>query len=244
MSKSRILGILFMVVLSIGFAGIVLADPTGPNGTITPISSSRYTADSGKTTNAIAGNITEFNLNANSVTQTWQGYFGNITGRIILGSVNNDTFYDWSLTNPQGEIYATRLSTTPTWSSVACANSGNITAEDTALGVNQSRDADSVNRTFLNTTTFSTFYVGSVEINQGTQDCFATHMYNGTGPQSTYFPEVLLTDGSGEIIYTGLIESDSIGFDDRSHDFQMIVGEDGHDGDTSPSVYYFYLELE
>jgi hypothetical protein len=244
MMELRIAGILFLVALSISVIGLVLAEPTGPTGTITPIESGRFGLDAAKTADAVAGNVTEFNLDANSITQTWQGYFGNITGKIVLGNANNDTFYDWTLSNPQGEIYATRLATVPTWSSIACANSTDVTTEDASLGVNQTRDVDSVNNTFLNTTSFNPFYVGSVQINPGVQTCYATYLYNGTGPQSTYFPEVLLADGSGNIIYTGLLESDALGFDGRSHDFQILVGEDGHSGNTAPSVYYFYLELE
>lgn len=244
MRELRILGILFVVALSLSVVGIVLAEPTGPTEAITPLSSSRFGLNAAQTTSAFAGNVTEFNLNANSITQTWQGYFGNITGRIVLGNSNNNTLYDWTLSSPQGEIYATRLATVPTWSSIACADSTDISTEETALGVNPAVDKDSVNNTFFNTTSFSTFYVGSVEINQGSQDCYATYLYNSTGPQSVDFAQVLLADGSGEIIYTGLLEDDALGFDGRTHDFQMLVGEDGHDGDTAPSTYYFYLELE
>jgi len=243
MRELRILGILFLVALTVSAAGLVLAEPTGPTAAITPLSSSRFGVDSAQTTNAFAGNVTEFNLNANSITQTWQGYFGNITGKIVLGNANNDTFYDWTLTAPQGEIYATRLATIPTWSSVACASATNISAEETALGVDPAVDKDSVNNTFFNTTSFNTFYVGSVEINP-TQNCYATYMYNSTGAQAVDFAEVLLADVSGSIVYTGLIEPDAMGFDGSTHDFQIIVGEDGHDGNTAPSVYYFYLELE
>lgn len=244
MRELRIVGILFVVVFSLCVVGIVLAEPTGPTTAITPLSSSRFGLNAAQTASAFAGNVTEFNLNANSITQTWQGYFGNITGKIVLGNSDNNTLYDWTLTSPQGEIYATRLSTVPTWSSIACADATDIAAEEIALGVNPTVDKDSVNNTFFNTTSFSTFFVGSVEINQGTQDCYATHLYNSTGAQSVDFAQVLLSDGSGEIIYTALLEDDALGFDGRTHDFQMIVGENGHNGDTSPSTYYFYLELE
>lgn len=233
-----------IITLGVLFSVSVYAEPTGPTNPITPLNSSRFGLSPAQSTAAIAGNVTEFNLNANSITQTWQGYFGNITGKIVLGNSNNNTLYDWTLTNPQGEIYATRLSTVPNWASIACAGPSDIDAEDAALGVNQLIHKDSVNNTFLNTTNFPVFYVGSVVINQSSQNCFATHLYNDTGAQSTFFPEVLLTDGSGYIIYTGLIESNAIGFDGNSHDFQIMVGENGHNGDTAASTYYFYLELE
>jgi hypothetical protein len=222
----------------------VTAVPTGP-GTVTPISSSRLSTNAGGNVSAQAGNVSEFNFQATSITSTWQGYFGNVTGSIVLGNSQNNTFYNWNLASPQGEIYATRIATTPSWSTVLCANKTHVADEDTALGVNQVIDADSVNRTFLNSTIFSDFFVGSTQIN-GSADsgCYATRMYNSTGQQSENdWTEVLLQD-SGNLIYTALLEQDAIGFDNRTHDFQMLVGENGHDGDQTVTPYYFYLELE
>ncbi|MBW2974269.1 hypothetical protein KY366_00995, partial [Candidatus Woesearchaeota archaeon] len=68
------------------------------------------------------------------------------------------------------------------------------------------------------------------------------------------FQEVLLTVNDSEtIIYTTIIENrrgdndtDIIGFDNETHDFQLLVGDDGHAGpkqDTS-TPYYFYVEIE
>ena len=231
-------------LLAIVAAAFVLAEPTGPTSPITPISTGRYSTSSAQTHGAIAGNVTEINLNANTITQSWQGYFGNITGTVVLGDSSNNTFYDWSLSSPQGEIYATRLASTPTWATVGCANSTHINSEDTALGIDQANDADAVNKTFLNTTNFSPFYVGSVLINQSSQNCYATYLYNNTGAQSTYFPEVLLSDTAGNMIYTGLVENNAMGFNNRTHDFEILVGENGHSGDAATTTYYFYLELE
>jgi hypothetical protein len=40
-----------------------------------------------------------------------------------------------------------------------------------------------------------------------------------------------------------LVNESALGFDSNSHDFQMIVGDDGHIGNEAPSTYYFFLEL-
>jgi hypothetical protein len=69
----------------------------------------------------------------------------------------------------------------------------------------------------------------------------------------TNYQEVLLAvNHSQTIIYTTIIENDilgnstdPIGYDNNTHDFQMIVGDDGHVGpnlDTT-TTYYFYVEL-
>jgi len=233
----KIVGILLIGILNIC---LVVALPTGPS-TITPIGSSRYPVTIASNISAIAGNLTEVNFESNTVTNTWQGYFGNISGSIKLGDSNNNTFYDWTSASPNGEIYATRSASTPAWASVSCANQAQLTSEDTALGVNQVFDQDSVNRTFLNTTSFDAFFVSNININS-TQNCRAVNLYNSSVTSSTDFQEVLLHDGSA-MIYTALIKQDANGFDGRTHDFEMLVGENGHLGDTTSTPYYFYVEL-
>lgn len=229
-------------MLGILTAWTVVAVPTGPS-IIDPISSDRYSLNAASNTSAIAGNVTELNFESNSITNTWQGYFGNITGSILLGDSNNKTLYDWTSASPNGEIYATRSASLPDWGTIQCANEAQIIQEDTDLQVNLSVDQDAVNRTFLNATSFNTFYVGSVNINS-TQNCYAVNLHNSTGAPSSDFQEVLLHDGGSAPIYTALIKQDADGFDGRTHDFEMLVGENGHNGDTNPTPYYFYVELE
>jgi hypothetical protein len=60
------------------------------------------------------------------------------------------------------------------------------------------------------------------------------------------FDEVLLTDGSAapqNIIYTSILNQDTVGFDGGTHDFEMIVLENGASGKATATNYYFYLEL-
>jgi hypothetical protein len=238
--KSKVEWFLIIFILSVASVTIVLAAPTGPSS-VTNIGSSRYSSPGGANVSALAGNVTEINFVANTITNTWQGYYGNITGTIVLGNANNQSMYNWNLSSPSGQVYATRTSSVPIWASVVCANQVNVTAEDTALGVNVSVDQDSVNKTFLNTTSFNTFYVGAKNINT-TQNCRAVNLFNGTAAPSSNFQEVLLNDGTN-MIYTALISQDANGFDNRTHDFQMLVGENGHNADTTATPYYFYLEL-
>lgn len=240
MKNSIMTLMLFISLLLVLSAVDVFAVPTGPSN-IDPFGSSRYPVTPASNFSAIAGNVTELNFQSNSVTNTWQGYFGNISGSIKLGDANNNTLYDWTSASPNGEIYATRSAIAPDWGVIQCADSTQIDQEDSDLDVNQSVDRDSVNRTFLNTTLFTTFYVGNVTI-ESSQNCYAVNLHDATGTPSSSFQEVLLHDGS-IMVYAAVISQDALGFDNRTHDFQMIVGEDGHDGDSSSTPYYFYVEL-
>ncbi len=240
---------------------MVSAIPTGPQS-MTEIASSRWPEAAYLATNnsAIAGNVTELTLNGSTVTRTWQGYFGNITGMVVLGDSANNTLYDWSVASPHGQVYALKSSGIPAWSSIRCANQTELQAEDTLLGVNSSVDVDAVNRTFVvggapdqitrfgaTQLTHPLFYVGNVSIVNNT--CPVAVMYNSTTQPSPYFKEVLLSDGTADLIYTGIIAhtlnpfAESDGFDDRTHDFEMIVGENGHGTDVAVTTYWFYLEL-
>ena len=59
------------------------------------------------------------------------------------------------------------------------------------------------------------------------------------------FEEALLYEpNSQSVIFTSIIDEDVLGFDGRTHDFEMIVLEDGRGTDTATTTYYFYVELE
>ena len=225
-----------MLVLS----AAVLANPTGPTQ-LGIGASSRYGASTnGYQVNAYAGNVTELDINGTSITQGWQGYFGNVLGTIVLGDNNNKTLYDWSLTTPSGEIFASRSSITD-WTGVRCANSTEIASEETALNFSLTAK-DGIDETF-GTPNHPSFYVGSKSI--GVNSCNSTNLHNSTGQsEATKWYEVLLSDGSSDMVYTSLLENNKDGFNGSNYDFQMIVGEDGHNGDTSTTPYYFWVELE
>ena len=104
-----------------------------------------------------------------------------------------------------------------------------------------SSDYDSVTNTFSQNN-HPEFYIGS---NQITADsCDSTNIYSEFGKDTAKFYEVLLADGALNIIYTAILENDLFGFDSKSHDFEMIVGENGKGGDVETTPYYFYLELQ
>lgn len=272
----RLLCILSMFTLLIGLVSANERAPNGPTG-LDRGDDQRLQVKLAINTTAYAGNITEINFTAWSITRTWQGYFGEVRGTIVLADSNNYTMYDWNNADPDGRIYAARTANV-NWTSIACANYSSKLSESEAIftGTNETnRDAewpmDRPNATFVTSinsgvsqyANYSTFWVGSVQIN-GTfnstggnelTQCYSTVMHNWTGwvdndqnagNDMNRFREVVLADdyGNGNIVYTAILEDDYKGFDNVTHDFQMIVGEDGHGTDTATSNYYFYVELE
>jgi hypothetical protein len=225
-----------LVMLAISMYG-AFADPVPPS--LQEISSSTRTISGISNISAQGGNVTEIRIDALTVTKTWQGYFGNITGNIHLDDASNNSFYIWgNATGVSGEVYASRNSTI-NWASVNCTNATQRSSENAYLGV-AGVDGDSVTNTF-NSTYHPTFIVGLQTIQNST--CFSTNAFvNGTSQNSSFY-QILLSDQYNNTVYTTLIENDKHAYNGRVSDFQLMVGENEHDGNLGPTAYYFFVEL-
>jgi len=272
MNQKIILG---FVIALLSLSIYVSALPSGPR-TLDRSNEDRWPLWDPISTTAIAGNLTELTFNASTITRTYQGYYGNITGRIVLGDSNNLTLYDWSLYSPQGEIYAVRSALVPSWEHVSCASYPELQSEDLRLNANETIDEDAINNTFVvGGATDQAERFGAAQLfhpqfwvaNQSitANQCPVAVMYNSTSQPSPYFKEVLLSDNTnvpvtpgtsqeGFVIYTAIIAhtlnpfAESDGFNNRNHDFEMLVGEDGHGAEigstATTSTYWFYVELD
>ncbi len=228
--------IVMMMVLSAMFAHAAPIAPT--NLQVSGSSSRQLPQTSTGALDAQGGNVTQVNIDALSITKTWQGYYGNITGNIHLDDGVNQSFYVWGNGTLSGEIYASRNGTI-VWSTINCTNGTQRDAEESFLGVITS-DGDSVTNTF-NSTSHPSFYVGLQQIQSNS--CLGTNLLvNGT-QSSTEFYQVLLSDNSSNLVYTSLIEDDSYAYNSQLADFQLMVGENEHDGNLGPTPYYFFIEL-
>jgi hypothetical protein len=226
-------------------AGLTLAiQPTGANWTAS--STTGAPADDPESHAALAGNSTFLDVTGIAATQSWQGYYGNVSGTIQLADASDEVLYNWSVSSPTGEVYATENGTGQvTWSNIDCFDvPGNNTVLETRFNISTD-DVDGVNETFSDANTHVTFYTANTQFTAG--QCAAAYMYDETGTgTSGLYEEVLLTDKSAndQVIFAALLEEDETGFDDEKYDFEMIVLEDGHGADVSTTPYYFYIELD
>jgi hypothetical protein len=261
------------LLMSIAFAIIMtayltLADSDVPYGirTINYIDSSRpnlssYLPDD---IEAEAGNVTEITLDAIATTKTWQGYYGNITGIITLEDAYGYVFYNWTSAEPKGEIYAS-INNSVTWLDIRCfdweigTTGQNIDmqhVEDNWFGIPDDA-SDGLNDTYTQAGDLDNeLFVGTVNITESTDGadstCHSTNTYR-YGQMSTQsdFENVLLTDGD-VLVFTTIIENnilnnetDIFGFDNREHDFQLLVAENGRSGfEDTTTTYYFWAEIE
>ncbi|MBW2968239.1 hypothetical protein KY362_07170 [Candidatus Woesearchaeota archaeon] len=240
--------------VSVAVAQTIPTEPEGPT-TLGIDATSRRTPAGAATVPALAGNVTQLSITGSTVTQTWQAYFGNISGTITLDDSANHTVYDWSLASPEGEVYVSESPVNFTHGNLFCydfdaddiGNSDfNTLAEYEALLGLEADDVDGINETFTESLAYESFYAGAKSIDNSTDLCPTTQMYGLSEQQDqSIFQELLLYDNtSNNLVYTAIIEQDALGFDGSTWDFEMIVGENGHDGDTTATTFYFYVELE
>jgi hypothetical protein len=241
--------------------------PSGAN--VTRGESTTAPPDVAGSDNAIAGNITSIDLWAHTTTQSWQGYYGNVTGTVQLADSNKNVMYNWTQASPRGEVYAS-TNQTVYWVNIQCFNFSatgtyageagnggttslygtNLTQLHTRFGISNnwsSADVDSVNETFYmkGPGTHNLFYTANQQFSEG--QCQNTRIYDSTGNGNTQgrFEEVLQYEPvSASVVFTSILNRDLLGFDGRTHDFEMLVLEDGHRTDVSTTPYYFFVELQ
>jgi hypothetical protein len=228
----------FVLVLSIilALSAFVVAAPNGVDVNAGTSTRSNATGPDNDP-NAMAGNVTELTVTGTSITQAWQGYFGNVSGTIQLANSANNVMYNWSLASPQGEIFASNASSL-TWDGIQCYNeTTNLTEFENRFGIGIG-DVDGLNETF-NLNNHPEFFANNKQFTPGL--CKNTRLFDSAG--AGIFNEVLLTDGPS-LVFASLLLENANGFDNVPHDFEMIVLENGHGTDTSTTTYYFWAELE
>lgn len=190
--------------------------------------------------NTTGGSFTTLVLNATGQDYKWKAYVGNATGKLALQDQTNYSIYDWKLSTISGNVFVARNDSID-WSNITCANRTTIENEDAYLNLNSSK-SDSINMTF-NATQHKRFYAASKLITNSSCPSISTYVggvAQGSG-EANKFQEILLRDQSNNLLYTTILESGVVGFDNNRYDFQMIVAED--ETKQTATTYYFYLEL-
>jgi hypothetical protein len=259
---------ILLILALIGIVGMIsFVAALSPNGaTVSPGTPMTAPNDSAGNASAMAGNITELTISGFSTTQAWQGYFGNVSGVIQLADSNRKVMYNWSLAQPGGEVYASTNSSV-IWTNIQCFNftavgnltvDGEVSGETSKNGYNltmlqamygiSESDGDTVNNTFVYlgaANGHNAFYTANKQFIAG--ECPNTRIFdsNGVGTDGDFEEVLLYEPTSTSTVFASLIEKGGTnGFDSQTHNFEMLVLENGHNGDVSATTYYFFVELE
>jgi hypothetical protein len=251
---------LMVVVLAVaGLAIMSFAQQVpGPTGAedINETADSRFNRTNGTPQTAQAGNVTELIITAEGSTKAWQGYYGNISGTLSLEDADRNVFYNWTVAEPEGEIYASTNQTLQ-WQNIKCfdytadgATEPNRSTLEAFYNMDEN-DVDGIDETY-NETLSTQLFVGTVSVT-GCPAAYSNRQATN-GYQTEYFQNVLLSEpNTYSSVFTAIIENDDpqndtdiTGYDGQEHDFQLLVPEDGHNATAASTVttYYFWTEIE
>ena len=119
--KQEILCLFLVSVVLLSYIPVVFSAPSGP--LVSYDSTETVTPRSAAIINTTGGSFTKMILNGTSQTYKWKAYVGNVTGIIQLADAANYSIYDWDIASIEGEVYASRKSTTVSWADINCSNS-------------------------------------------------------------------------------------------------------------------------
>jgi hypothetical protein len=246
-NKLWVLGIIAFIIFDLSII-FVHSDIIGPQ--ILKMNSTRRIPNPALSVNLLAGNVSNIDFNVTSTSSTWAAYYGNITGTIVLGNTQNKQVYRWNITNPKGKVFMANdsvdFNNLECWNDSKTDPSNYLTLSklETNLGL-ESSDIDGVNETFskIGMGTHKEFYVGTKYFRANS--CPATNLNNASGKKEFgKFEEVLTYEPTKQIVvYTALIQTHTLGFNGKYVDFEIIVGENGHNNNQATN-YNVYIELD
>ena len=213
-----------LAVVLIAFSYSAYAAPAGAS--TNQFSEETYTSAAGTSTTE-GGNVTGLNISGDQQTVKWAGFFGNISGGIVLKDSSGDSFYEWTVSDVTNcTVYAANESVT-TWSNLANAAPSNMYSWLVTAG-----SEDAYNETFKTEAT-ANFNGGAITANSTT-----TWTSGSQGVLRTYS----LIEGGGvtTLIWANKANASYTGFDGSLVDYQVLVP-----APESPSTltYSFYLEI-
>ena len=231
--------LVFLVVLSLFALGVSALDvsDTYVGSATTVTGSASFTESSAQTATATGGNITRLNLASQASTQSWAGFYGNVSASLSLG-LNTDKLYSFGMIGDETRI--TVMASTGDdfdWSGMVA---GTIADADTALGWTAS-DIDSVTNTFNDTESVLSTSVPGARLVTCNSSGSAINM---TGD---VFITGLFDDGGSALndhVWTVPVLDDKKDFmNDAFVEYEMIVPVNGS-GSGRTLTYNFYFDIQ
>ena len=223
MKKLFFVGVLLVLAM---MPFVSAAQPSG--GTI--VSSGDNGAYSGGSAGSIpvtSGTIYYANISGEQNSYRWVGLYGNVSGTIVLADSSGNKFYNW--TGATGVLTYASTAGSISWSSLVDANATAVTANDTWLAAGVTDDYA------------STFNGASESI--GSHIFSISSDYTAPNPSASGFKTYSLGDGTA-LVWAGKVVSPAATYDGNTADFEMMLPEDGTNGNTAATTYNFWVELQ
>jgi hypothetical protein len=231
--------IFFAILFGIYIQLISAVDPAPPD-VLSISSNTTRSTPSAKIVNISGGYIANMNLTATVQDVRWKAFVGNVIGKFTLQDSSGAQIYDWNLASNTGRVYASRNTSSPSWTNINCSNLTTLNAENALMEHINVNDNLTVTFNITYQATHSAFYVGSKYL--PANRCPTLNTYKDNATQDTDFEEMALFDESN-IVYATILENDMNGYNSLNYDFQMIVPENGNSSFSGATAYYLYVEI-
>ena len=214
--------ILAVIVLSFSMA---MAAPTGASTSVG--TSETGTATSATSVGVDGGNVTYVDVSSNVITSRWAGFYGNVSGSLLLADASSHNFYQWTVGSMTGAVVYAASGAISDW------GTGNIVPLDNANAPAYVNGAytDNFTNTFSATETFtSSGYAGINNVPYVTT-------FNSTGVAGNLKTYALYATSETAQVWAGKVVDDADGFNGNSADYQILLPA------QTGTTYSFYLEL-
>jgi len=184
------------------------------------------------------GNVTEVNISSNASTEKWVGFYGNVTGNVLLSKGTGTALYVWTWSPAEsGEVCVSVNSAFNYWSTLATATATNI---DAAFGFTTSADPDTASKTLVDTCSMSFTARGATPIS-GIGNY--TNNYAGNPTWETCAFDRGAESSQGDYVFcVNISSSKTVAPVNANYNYQVMAPISDTPGYTGP--YYFYVELE
>ncbi len=218
-----------MVLALLLIAGFAFAVQPAENWNV--ISTGKYDPGAGASHVTEGGNVTGGDLYSNVSTEKWAGYYGNVTGEIVLAETTyTNLFYNWAWTPADGGKVCAIAGTGFNWAGLATLSNATI---DSVWGFTVG-DTDSGTNTFADGV--CTMTIAGVTPAATT----AVTTLGGSGFETCAFD-----DGGGtlpaDVAFCVDIQDNQTLFNSGTGDFQLLVAT--NETTSQYETYYFWLEL-
>jgi hypothetical protein len=191
-----------------------------------------------------AGGYTQLTPNQTQQSEIWQGFYGNVSAVVSLANSAGKSFYNWSVLNVSGMLYATTNSS-PSWENTNNDVSASKVDELWGFGA----WSDNATQTFTpdsNTAFTIGRGAGSVSIAANTRDSMNT--FSGGIVVPGAFEEVLLANDAAQaqknsLIFASFINNLKTSFNSSVQAHYQIIVPNNQRNATALDTYYFYFEL-
>ncbi len=222
--------LMLTVLISLSYYVSATTDPGGAQ--IMDHGENSYVERTADSVDVHAGAIRNADLYAQMSTYRWAGLFGNVSGKIVLASgsgLSADKMFEWAA---NGSIVFASEGNSINWISLRGANETEMLSNYSFLGTG----ADNYNVTFIYNDTLETNTVAGGEID-------ANYALTKDNETTDYWKTFALTDGN-YIVFAGVVDSDGHpSYNGTLSQFQMILPEDGTNGDVTATAYNIWVEL-